>query len=137
MLSEEESDVDLKGLEVLLVEDNSSTRTMVRIYFECHGIIVHEATNGVEAIRKFNELHPDVCVVDIGLPDRNGFEVAEQIRLAENQPLALIAMTGYGLPQDREKASKAGFDLHLIKPVDPERLVVEIRRVVNESTKCK
>jgi len=61
-------------------------------------------------------------VVDIGLPDLNGYEVARSIRRESKQPTLLVALTGYGQEKDKAHALEAGFDLHLTKPVDPEEL---------------
>ena len=126
-----EPTTNIENLRVLLVEDNPSTRKMVKIFLECYGVNVLEASDGLEGIKEFKHHQPDVCVVDIGLPDCNGFEVAKQIRESGGQPLALIAMTGYGLPQDKKLSIEAGFDFHLVKPVDPEELVKVITDVLN------
>ena len=127
-------EVDIERLQVLLVEDNPSTRKMVRIFLECHGVKVLEASDGLEGIRKFKTCRPDVCVVDIGLPDCNGFEVAKQIRKSDEETVALIALTGYGLPRDKQLSVEAGFDFHLVKPIDPEELVKVIKHAVNPNT---
>ena len=121
----------IENLQVLLVEDNPSTRKMVKIFLECHGFNVLEAADGLEGIEAFKTHQPDVCVVDIGLPDCNGFEVAKQIRKSGGQSTSLIALTGYGLPKDKEMSHEAGFDCHLVKPVDPEELVKVITNVVS------
>ena len=126
-------EANIGELKILLVEDNPSTRKMVKIFLECHGISVLEAADGLEAVEKFKNHQPDVCVVDIGLPDCNGFEVAKQIRKSGGQSTTLIALTGYGLPKDKELSIEAGFDFHLVKPIDPEELVKVITTVVNPS----
>ena len=91
---------NIENLDVLLVEDNPSTRKMVKIFLEYYGINVLEASDGLEGIKEFKSHQPAVCVVDIGLPDCNGFEVAKQIRASGGQSPVLIALTGYGLPKD-------------------------------------
>jgi len=133
----QEVDADLSGLKILLVEDNDSTRSMVKVYFECFGATVFEASNGLQGIEKYRESQPDVCVLDIGLPDCNGYEVAQQIREEASQPHALIALTGYGMAQDKEKTDEAGFDLHIVKPVDPEEVLTSILQLVKTSKVCK
>jgi len=65
---------------------------------------------------------PDVALMDLGLPGMNGYEVARHIREKTDQP-SLIAMTGYGQPEDRERSKEAGFEYHLVKPVDPVKLL--------------
>jgi CheY-like chemotaxis protein len=68
-------------------------------------------------------LEPDLALVDIGLPGIDGYEVARRLREhPAGRRLRLVALTGYGLPEDRERSRRAGFDLHLVKPVDPARL---------------
>jgi len=128
------SEVNIENLQVLLVEDNPSTRKMVKIFLECNGISVLDASNGLEGIEMFKAHRPDVCVVDIGLPDCNGFEVAKQIRKSDGQSTALIALTGYGLPKDKELSLEAGFDFHLVKPIDPDDLVKVITEIVRFNT---
>ena len=131
----DEQNLIIENVRVLLVEDNPSTRKMVKIFLECHGFSVVEAADGLEGIEQFKAQQPDVCVVDIGLPDCNGYEVAKQIRKSGGQSSLLIALTGYGLPKDKEQSCEAGFDFHLVKPVDPEELVKVITSVVSpEST---
>jgi PAS domain S-box-containing protein len=108
---------------VLLVEDNKDSRETLQQILELSGHEVHEAQDGRQAVEMALELRPDVALVDLGLPDLDGFEVARRIRAGEgDRRLMLVALTGYGSDGDRAKTRKAGFDLHLVKPVDPERL---------------
>jgi len=70
-----------------------------------------------------NEYKPDVVLLDIGLPDMNGYEVARHLRKQpQTERVGLIAMTGYGQDTDRQLSREAGIDLHLVKPVDPQKL---------------
>ena len=114
---------DFTGMDLLLIEDNDGARQMMATYLECEGFKVHTASNGVDGVVAFREHKANVCVVDIGLPDKNGYEVAGEIRELEEQPDLLIALTGYGQQKDKSLALDAGFDLHLTKPIDPEELV--------------
>ena len=106
---------------VLLVEDQTDAREMMRFALELAGHEVFEAADGPGAVRAATDALPDVAFVDIGLPGFDGYEVARQVRQQPGPPL-LIALTGYGQPEDRERAEAAGFGLHLVKPIDPERL---------------
>jgi PAS domain S-box-containing protein len=111
---------------VLLVEDNDDLREMVRWMLERYGFIVLEASSGPEAIDLAAREQPPVALLDIGLPGMDGFEVARHIRAFADPalpPIRLVAMTGYGSQEDRERALAAGFDAHLIKPVDCDELV--------------
>jgi signal transduction histidine kinase len=110
---------------VLLVEDNDDSREMLRVGLELAGHEVHEACDGPGGIEAARALRPDVAIVDVGLPGANGYEVARQVRTTV-PGMKLIALTGYGQPEDRRRAMTAGFDTHLVKPVDPEQLLVVI-----------
>ena len=115
----------LAGKRILLVEDNQGAREMLANYLSLEEMNVCTAKNGVEGIEKFRSFSPDLCIVDIGLPDLNGFEVAAKIR-KYSDCVALVALTGYGQSTDRLKADEAGFDLHLVKPISPENIISQI-----------
>ena len=107
---------------VLIVEDNDDAREMLKILLEHEGHEVFEAADGTEGVRAASRLRPDLALVDVGLPILDGYEVARFIRRQDHQPQRLVALTGYGQAADRERALEAGFDDHLVKPVDPDRL---------------
>jgi signal transduction histidine kinase/CheY-like chemotaxis protein len=110
---------------VLLVEDNADAREMVRAALELAGHEVHEAADGEAGLAAARALAPDIAIVDVGLPGLDGYEIARRLRL-EQPGVRLIALTGYGRVQDRERALMAGFDEHLVKPVDPGDLADRI-----------
>jgi CheY-like chemotaxis protein len=84
---------------------------------------VHAATDGLGGVDAALRLLPDLSLIDIGLPGIDGYEVARRIRAdPRGQRLRLVALTGYGLREDRERALAAGYDDHLVKPVDPARI---------------
>ena len=123
-----EIDTDIK---VLLVEDNDGIRRMLARSLQYKGFEVATAADGLSGLREVAEWLPDVAVVDIGLPDVNGYEFARRIRAdAQHHSLRLIAVTGYGRDEDRALAKEAGFDLHLVKPLDPQQLMESITQVV-------
>lgn len=107
---------------VLIVEDNEDAREMLRFALELDGHRVETAGDGVRAVEIAVETRPEVALVDIGLPGLNGYDVARQIRAALGPGIRLIALTGYGQAEDRRRAREAGFDAHLVKPLDPETL---------------
>jgi PAS domain S-box-containing protein len=108
---------------VLVVEDESDVREMLRVLLEGEGHEVSVADNGVEGVAKFDSFRPDVALVDIGLPGMDGYEVARQARsLPDGSRFKLIAITGYGQEKDRQRAHDAGFDLHVTKPVVYDQL---------------
>ena len=85
---------------------------------------VREAADGPSAIEVALQFKPDIAIVDVGLPGLDGYEVARHLRASPGvQGLRLIALTGYGLSKDAERARAAGFDAHLVKPVHPDRLM--------------
>jgi two-component system, sensor histidine kinase len=111
-------------LTVLLVEDNDDARTTLRMLITlAFGHVVHEARDGESAVQLALEHRPRLALVDLGLPGMNGNEVARRIR-SELGPgeICLVALTGYDSPEDRRSTAEAGFDLHLVKPVDSAAL---------------
>jgi signal transduction histidine kinase len=108
---------------VLIVEDNADAGEMLELLCSGWGYRVERAADGLEGVRRALEANPEVALVDIGLPGIDGYEVARRIRSAiPNSGMTLVALTGYGLPAQRHKALAAGFDLHLVKPVDSDVL---------------
>ena len=111
---------------ILVVEDNADNREMMRILLESAGHQVHDTGDGVSGVEAAVQLAPDTVLVDIGLPGIDGYEVARRIRAKLRDRCRLIALSGYGQQKDRERAFDAGFDDHLLKPVDPARLLEEL-----------
>lgn len=110
---------------ILVVEDNADIRETLRMLLELWGHEVMLAATGNEGLRMALQERPDVALIDIGLPGMSGYEVAVQIRARtreEPKRMRMVAMTGYGQPSDRERAASAGFDDHLLKPVEPSVL---------------
>ena len=112
---------------ILLVEDNDDSREMLRTLLSLRGHEIHEATDGPSGIKMAVSVTPDLAFIDVGLPGCDGYEVARALRTsAESQGAALIALTGYGQPDDRRRALEAGFDAHIVKPIDPGALLAVI-----------
>jgi CheY-like chemotaxis protein len=108
---------------VLIVEDNDDTRAMLLETLAFSGHDVREARDGASGLALAAEKTPDIALIDIGLPDLDGYEVARRLRAAPGgRSNGLVAITGYGQPEDQKRALEAGFDAHLTKPVAPERL---------------
>jgi PAS domain S-box-containing protein len=115
-------------LSVLLVEDNDDAREALRILLELKGQRVLTARDGREAVEEVQAQSPDVALIDIGLPDVDGFEVARILRAQpEYRAVRLIALTGYA--GERDRALGAGFDDFLVKPVNPDALFTTLERV--------
>lgn len=111
-----------RTFEILLVEDNEDIRTLLASRLQRMGHKVTEEDNGTDGIERAVSARPEVAVIDIGLPGADGYEVARRIRESVGDEIYLIAVTGYGQPEDRQKALDAGFDHHLAKPVTSEQL---------------
>lgn len=96
---------------------------MYRILIELAGHEALLAENGRLGLELFKSAQPDIALVDIGLPGMDGYEIARRFRAEPNgASVLLVALTGYGSPADRDRSREAGFDLHLLKPVDPDTL---------------
>ncbi len=102
---------------ILLVEDNLDVRVSLQALLEDAGHSVTSAGDGLEGIERGIADRPDVALVDIGLPGLDGYGVARRLRDRLGGAVYLIALTGYGLPEDRRRALESGFDAHLTKPV--------------------
>jgi CheY-like chemotaxis protein len=112
-------------LDVLVVEDNEDAAELLRALLESWGHRVRVAHDGCAAVDTASADAPEVGIVDIGLPGLNGYEVAERLRQDENtRSMYLVAISGYGRPEDRARAHAAGFDEFIVKPLDFETLEV-------------
>ncbi|UGQ48227.1 response regulator [Massilia endophytica] len=108
---------------VLLIEDNEDGREMMAMMLGCHGYEVDQAPDGLRGLEIASSVRPDIALVDIGLPGIDGYEVARRMRAnPDTHHVRLIALTGYGLAEDQRRVLEAGFDLHLVKPVDIDSL---------------
>jgi signal transduction histidine kinase/CheY-like chemotaxis protein len=108
---------------ILIIEDNADARANFRAALEMCGHQVLESADGQTGMEKVIAERPDVALVDIGLPGLNGYELARRVRSTpEGCGIVMIAVTGYGAPEDRRRAEQAGFDAFLVKPVEFDRL---------------
>jgi two-component system CheB/CheR fusion protein len=113
----------LSGCDVLVVDDNRDAAETLAELLRSHGAQVHVAHEGRAALAELDHYQPQVVLLDIGLPDISGYEVAQRIRGEPKfQGMRLIAVTGWGQAEDRIKSREAGFDAHLTKPVDMVQL---------------
>lgn len=111
------------GLRVLLVDDNEDAATILSAMLERMGHEVVIAHDGDAALKATTTFVPDVALLDIGLPVMDGYELARQLRAQRpSADLRLIAITGYGEEKDRLLSQAAGFEEHLVKPVDVKRI---------------
>jgi CheY-like chemotaxis protein len=111
---------------ILIADDNRDAADTMGMLLELDGHEVIVAHSGNQALELGRQRRPDVVILDIGMPDVNGYEVARTARSEDwGRSAYLIALTGWGQADDKERARMAGFDRHLTKPVDPD-LVEEI-----------
>ncbi|HWA17288.1 MAG TPA: response regulator [Gemmatimonadales bacterium] len=117
------------SLRVLVVDDHFEAADSLGILLELRGAdvrVVHDGLAAIEAIRNFR---PHVAMLDIAMPGLNGFEVAERLRAEQLMPPLLIAMTGWGHEENRQRTLAAGFHEHRVKPLDIEALIRRLAEV--------
>jgi CheY-like chemotaxis protein len=109
---------------VLIADDNEDAAQTLALLLQISGHHVVVAHDGEQAVARYEETRPQFALLDIGMPGLDGYEVARRLRAtAGDAPLTLVAATGWGQDADKAKARAAGFDLHLTKPIDPDRIL--------------
>jgi PAS domain S-box-containing protein len=114
---------------IVVIEDNTDAREMLAIALRLAGHEVVEAATGTDGIELARRHRPEVVLVDIGLPDIDGYQVGRRLRQEAEGRFRLIALTGYGQARDRALSHAAGFDAHLLKPLDPSTLEAAIQQL--------
>lgn len=108
---------------ILIVEDDPDTAQALSDLLTMLGCETRVARNGIEAVQKAIRFRPKIVLLDIGLPGMNGYDVAQLLRLEpEISSVLIVAISGYGEPEDKQNAYKVGIDLHVTKPVQPSFL---------------
>jgi PAS domain S-box-containing protein len=108
---------------VMVVDDNVDVADSLAMVLRAWGHEVHALYDGLAALSTVEQLRPEIILLDIGLPQMDGYEVARRLRACSvMRDVLLIALTGYGQEEDRRRAKEAGFDVHLTKPADPRKL---------------
>jgi CheY-like chemotaxis protein len=109
---------------ILVVDDDRDEVEMLKMLLDTTGNPAQYAYDGLEAVKVAEETRPDLILLDIGMPNLNGYETCRRIR---EQPwgkeMVIVALTGLGHDDDRLKSQQSGFDMHLVKPVDPKLLL--------------
>jgi PAS domain S-box-containing protein len=119
------------GRRILVIDDNEDARRMLEAVLALDGHLVQGARDGESGLALAAESPPEVAVIDIGLPDIDGYEVARRLRTTRSgRRIALIALTGFGQAEDQRRAYAAGFDAHLTKPVTPDKLARTIAQLL-------
>ena len=119
---------------MLVVDDNVDQAHSAAILLRASGHEVREAYSGTATLEAALEFQPHVVLLDIGLPEIDGYEVARRLRHnPQTKDVRLIALTGYGMEADHQRSVEAGFDDHLVKPVDPSKLQEYVEHVAHGS----
>jgi DNA-binding response OmpR family regulator len=111
---------------IFIVDDNRDAADTLGMYFENKGYEVRVVYDGDDAIREVDEFHPEVALLDIGLPGKDGYQIAQHIRAGRDGDIMLIAVSGYAAAEDVARAKDAGFDCHFGKPANPMLLLSKI-----------
>ena len=113
---------------IVIVDDNIDASQSLATLLRLSGHDVFVASDGPSALQTVRTARPDLVMLDIGLPGMSGYEVARRLRESGCKG-RLVAVTGYGAPEDRQRSHEAGFDHHLVKPIEPASLAQLIARV--------
>jgi len=125
----------LKGLRVLVVDDEADARELMRIVLRSSGAEVMSAASAEEAFEHVEQWHPDILVSDIGLPDVDGYALIQKLRTLEAErgwSIPALAVTAYARAEDRTRALSSGFQMHVAKPLEPADLVAAITRLLGK-----
>jgi CheY-like chemotaxis protein len=127
---------DLRGVRILAIDDDEDALALLRVVLETAGAEVTTIASPVDALERIAIVLPDVLVVDLGMPEMDGFEFIARIRASGNtaiRDLPAAALTAFARSEDRTKALRSGFEMHLSKPIDPGELVASIATLVRRS----
>jgi DNA-binding response OmpR family regulator len=113
---------------VLVVDDNQDAADSLAMLLSAHGDEVRTAYDGEEAVEADARFQPGIVLLDIGLPKMSGYDVARHIRSRRGAGVLIVAITGWGQDEDRQRSRDAGFDHHFTKPVDIESLLETLER---------
>lgn len=123
---------------VLVVDDNADAAEMLSMMLELHGHKVATALDGVQALEVARQLHPDVVLLDIGMPRLDGFEVCRRLRGTElGARMCIVALTGWAGENEREAALAAGFDAYIAKPADVDSIIGTIQECASVNARCQ
>jgi two-component system cell cycle response regulator DivK len=116
------------GYKILIIEDNKQNMYLMTYLLKSYGYEVIQADNGVDGIRQAKEVQPQAILLDIQLPQLNGYQVAEELRKDSSlNKIPIIAVTSYAMPGDKERALAAGATGYIEKPINPNTFISQLR----------
>ena len=127
----------LHGIRVLAVDDEADALELVRAVLEVTGATVRTADSAEQALQSIEDEIPDLLIIDLGMPNMDGFALIERIRRSTDRhvrELPAVAFTAYARSEDRVKALRSGFQMHLAKPVDPSDLMATVATLATRSS---
>jgi CheY-like chemotaxis protein len=127
---------DLTGVRVLAIDDEQDALNLLHSVLEAAGAQVTSLPTAVGALDQLPELRPDALVVDLGMPDMDGFDFITRVRASSNPEVRTIpaaALTAFARSEDRTKALRTGFEMHLAKPIDPGELAASVATLVRRN----
>ena len=124
----------LDGVKILVVDDEADTLTMLGLILRRAGAIPFLAPSMSEALQKFQDIHPEIVISDISMPEHDGYELIQRLRaLPGGQDVPCVALTAHAREDEKRKVLEAGFNRHLAKPVEPAQLTEEVFELVSSS----
>ena len=130
----------LHAVRILAVDDDRDALALVREILEATGATVATADSGLHALEAIERIRPDVLLADVGMPEMSGFELIARVRRSERPEIRGIpaaALTAFARSEDRAKALRSGFDMHLAKPLDPAELMAAVAALANRANASK
>ncbi|BAY64591.1 multi-sensor hybrid histidine kinase [Calothrix brevissima NIES-22] len=125
--------INLQGLRILVVDDDADSREFVAFLLEQQGAIANTAASAIQALQIFAQIKPDLVISDIGMPQVDGYSLLRQMQaLNKNRQILAIALTAHASDSDRQKAYSAGFQRHIPKPIEAEKLLVNIANLIEQ-----
>jgi CheY-like chemotaxis protein len=125
-------DTRLKGIKVVAVDDNADSRELLEGILGRSSAEITVVSSGQEALAAIKSVHPDVLICDLAMPEMNGYELLENVRRLGQTPA--IAFTAAALTEDQARTREAGFQAHLAKPIDPNKLITIILELARKHT---
>ena len=130
-------DTRLKNIKVVAVDDNADSRELLKSILERSSAEAAVVTSGKEALAAINSFRPDVLVCDLAMPEMDGYELLENVQRLEPElrQMPAIAFTAAARNEDRARTRRAGFQAHLAKPVEPNKLITTILKLASKHRK--